>query len=171
MASLLSKLKQVGNPKKVANQNVFCSYGTPLVAAIVEPFCPSAAPLMRSFGSSIKGILRNDNPSPGSIFIASDGNVGFSSDSYGMGGMGFEINYECPVKEPCEDIKSAKWCKKQKKKGKCKKASVWEKCQSTCEKCDSKLRGNLPQDNFSMKTKATTTTKMRSQGGNCRCYT
>ena len=170
MASLLLKLKQVGNPKKVANQNVFCSYGTPLVAVMVEPFCPSAPP-MRSFDSSLGGILRNDNPSPGSIFIASDGNVGFSSDSYGMGGMGFEIKYECPVKEPCEDIKSAKWCKKQKKKGKCKKASVWKKCQSTCEKCDSKLRGNLPQDNFSMKTKATTTSKLRSQGGNCSCYT
>ena len=36
----------------------------------------------------------------------------------------------------CEDIKSAKYCKKAKKKGKCSKASVWMKCQSTCNKCN-----------------------------------
>ena len=135
-----------------------CMYPENLCIGIKQPF------MTVTYEGNI--ILRNDNPSPGSIFIASDGNVGFSSDSYGMGGMGFEIKYECPVKEPCEDIKSAKWCKKQKKKGKCKKASVWKKCQSTCEKCDSKLRGNLQEDNFSMKTKATTITKLRSWGGN-----
>ena len=39
------------------------------------------------------------------------------------------------TKEPCEDIKGTKWCKKQKKNGKCKNASVWKKCKSTCEKC------------------------------------
>ena len=148
----------------------YCSYQTPLVAVMVEPFCPSIPPPMRSF-DSLGGILRMDNPNPGSIIIASDGHIGFEADSYGMGGMGFEIKYECPVKEPCEDIKSAKWCKKQKKKGKCKKASVWKKCQSTCEKCDSKLGGILPQDNVSMKTKATTTTKLRSLGGNSISHT
>ena len=147
----------------------YCSDQTPLVAVMVEPFCPSTPP-MRSF-DNLRGILRMDNPYPGSMFIASDGNVAFSSESYGMGGMGFEIKYECPVKEPCEDIKSAKWCKKQKKKGKCKKASVWKKCQSTCEKCDSKLRSNLQEDNFSMKTKAGTTTKLRSWGGNSISHT
>ena len=147
----------------------YCSDQTPLVAVMVEPFCPSTPP-MRSF-DNLRGILRMDNPYPGSMFIASDGNVAFSSESYGMGGMGFEIKYECPVKEPCEDINSAKWCKKQKKKGKCKKASVWKKCQSTCEKCDSKLRSNLQEDNFSMKTKATTTTKLRSWGGNSISHT
>ena len=136
---------------------------------MVEPYCPSTPP-MRSY-DSLGGIIRMDNPNPGSMFIASDGRVGFSSDSYSMGGMGFEIKYECPVKEPCEDIKSKKWCKKQKKKGKCKKASVWMKCQSTCEKCDLKLRGNLPKHNSAMETKATTDTKMRSYGGNFISHT
>ena len=147
----------------------YCSYQTPLVAIMVEPYCPSTPP-MRSY-DSLGGIIRMDNPNPGSMFIASDGRVGFSSDSYSMGGMGFEIKYECPVKEPCEDIKSKKWCKKQKKKGKCKKASVWMKCQSTCEKCDLKLRGNLPKHNSVMETKATTDTKMRSYGGNFISHT
>ena len=141
-----------------------CSSETPLVSILVEPHCPSTPP-MRSF-DSLGRILKMDNPNPGYMFIASGGNVGFSSDSYSMGGMAFEIKYECPVVEPCEDIKSTKWCKKQKKNGKCKKASVWKKCQSTCEKCDSKLRSSLPQDNFSMKTKVPTTTKLRSWGGN-----
>jgi len=36
----------------------------------------------------------------------------------------------------CEDIESAKYCKKAMKKGKCSKASIWKKCQSTCKKCD-----------------------------------
>ena len=112
-----------------------------------------------------------DNIYPGSMFIASDGNIGFESSPYGTGGMGFEIKYECPVEEPCEDIKSKKWCKKQKKKGKCKKASVWKKCQSTCEKCDLQLRGNLPQHNSAMETKATTDTEMRSYGGNFISHT
>ena len=147
----------------------YCSYQTPLVAIMVEPYCPSTPP-MRSF-DSLGRIVRMDNPNPGSMFIASDGRVGFSSDSYSMGGMGFEIKYECPVKEPCEDIKSKKWCKKQKKKGKCKKASVWKKCKSTCEKCDLKLRGNLPKHNSAMETKATTDTKMRSYGGNFISHT
>ena len=40
------------------------------------------------------------------------------------------------TKEPCEDIKGTKWCKKQKKNGKCSTASVWKKCKSTCDKCD-----------------------------------
>ena len=96
---------------------------------------------------------------PGTMLVASNGTIGFEASPYGMGGMGFEIKYECPVKEPCEDINSTKWCKKQKKKKKCEDTSVWKKCQSTCEKCDSNLRGNLPQHNFSMKTQAITTTK------------
>ena len=75
---------------------------------------------------------------PGSMLVASNGTIGFEASPYSMGGMGFEIKYKCPVEEPCEDIKSTKWCKKQKKKGKCKEASVWKNCQSTCEKCDSK---------------------------------
>ena len=41
-----------------------------------------------------------------------------------------------PPTTTCEDIKSTKFCKKAKKKGKCSKASIWKKCQSTCEKCD-----------------------------------
>ena len=125
---------------------------------MLEPFCPSTPPL-RSFDSQ------------STMIVASNGTIVFEASPNSMGGMGFEIKYECPVKEPCEDINSAKWCKKQKKKGKCKKASVWKKCQSTCEKCDSKLRSNLQEDNFSMKTKATTTTKLRSWGGNSISHT
>ena len=118
---------------------------------MLEPFCPSAPP-MRSF-DSLGGILRIDGIYTSStMLVASNGTIGFEASPYSMGGMGFEIKYECPVEEPCEDIKSTKWCKKQKKKGKCEVASVWKQCQSTCEKCDSKLRGNLPQHNFAMKT-------------------
>ena len=77
-----------------------------------------------------------DSAFPGSMFIASDRNIGFSANPQGMGGLGFEIKYQCLLKEPCEDIKSTKFCKKQKKKGKCKKASIWKKCKLTCNKCD-----------------------------------
>ena len=90
---------------------------------------------------------------PGSMLVASNGTIVFEASPYSMGGMGFEIKYECPLEEPCEDIKSTKWCKKQKEKGKCKEESVWKKCQSTCEKCETK-------------TKATTTKKLRSQRDN-----
>ena len=105
---------------------------TPQIAVMTEPFCP---PPMRSF-DTLRGMLRMDSAYPASMFIASDGNIGFESNPYSMGGTGFEIKYQCPVKEPCEDIKSTKFCKKQKKKGKCKKASIWKKCKLTCNKCD-----------------------------------
>ena len=99
---------------------------------MTEPFCPTP---MRSF-DSLQGMLRMDDFNPASMIIGSNGNVGFESNPHSMGGKGFEIKYQCPVKEPCEDIKSAKFCKKQKKKGKCKKASIWKKCKLTCDKCD-----------------------------------
>ena len=114
--------------------NFYCSDQTSRLTVMTEPFC-TPAPTMMSL-ESLEGILRMDSAYPGSIFIASDGIIGFSANPQGMGGLGFEIKYQCPVEEPCEDIKSAKYCKKQKKKGKCKKASVWKKCQSTCEKCN-----------------------------------
>ena len=101
---------------------------------MTEPFC-TPAPTVMSF-ESLEGILRMDSAYPGSMFIASDGNIGFSANPQGMGGLGFEIKYQCLVKEPCEDIKSTKFCKKQKKEGKCKKASIWKKCKLTCNKCD-----------------------------------
>ena len=126
---------------------------------MTEPFCSP----MRNF-DSLQGMLRMDSLNPGIMFIGSDGYIGFESNPYDNGGMGFEIKYQCPVEEPCEDIKSVKYCKKQEKKGKCNKASVWKKCQSTCEKCDLNLMGNLPQNNSSIKTKATaTSTNLRSK--------
>ena len=104
---------------------------------MLEPFCPSTPPL-RSFDSQ------------STMIVASNGTIVFEASPNSMGGMGFEIKYECPAattttttttiktttKEPCEDIKSTKWCKKQKKNGKCSTASVWKKCKSTCDKCD-----------------------------------
>jgi hypothetical protein len=107
---------------------------------MLEPFCPSTPPL-RSFDSQ------------STMIVASNGTIVFEASPNSMGGMGFEIKYECPAattttttttkttittttKEPCEDIKSTKWCKKQKKNGKCSTASVWTKCKSTCDKCD-----------------------------------
>ena len=90
---------------------------------------------MKSFGSLL-GMLKMDDFHPAIMDIGSDGYLGFESSPYGMGGMGFEVKYQCPVEEPCEDIKSTKYCKKAKKKGKCKKASIWKKCQLTCKKCD-----------------------------------
>ena len=90
---------------------------------------------MKSFGS-LQGMLRMDSFDPAIMEIGSDGYLGFESNPYGMGGMGFEVDYQCPVEESCEDIKSTKFCEKAKKKGKCKKASIWKKCQLTCDKCD-----------------------------------
>ena len=100
---------------------------------MTEPFCP---PPMRSF-DILQGMLRMDALDPARMIIGLY-RVAFESNPYSMGGTGFEIKYQCPVKEPCEDIKSAKFCKKQKKKGKCKKASIWKKCKLTCNKCDLK---------------------------------
>ena len=34
----------------------------------------------------------------------------------------------------CKDKKPAKWCNKKKKK--CKRASIYKKCRKTCNKCD-----------------------------------
>ena len=112
-----------------------CSYysnQTGQIAVISEPFC---LPPMKSF-ASLQGMLRMDAFNPASMIIGSDGYLGFESNPYGMGGMGFEVNYQCPIQESCEDIKSTKFCEKAKKKGKCKKASIWKKCQLTCDKCD-----------------------------------
>ena len=120
---------------------------------MLEPFCQSAPP-MRSFDTSNTYLV-----------VASNGTIRFEASPNGMGGMGFEIKYECPAAtttttpKPCKNIKAPKWCKKQKKNGKCNVAYVWTKCRYTCEKCDSKLGDNLPQHNFSMKTQAITTTK------------
>jgi len=112
---------------------------TPQISVMTEPYCP---PPMRSF-DTLRGMLRMDafeprfEPGhPAHMIIMSNGYIGFESNPYSMGGTGFEIKYQCPVKEPCEDIKSAKFCNKQKKKGKCKKASIWKKCKLTCNKCD-----------------------------------
>ena len=102
------------------------------ISIITEPFC---LPPMTNFGS-LQGMLRMDSFNPAIMEIGSDGYLGFESNPYSMGGMGFEVEYQCPAEEPCEDIKSAKFCKKAKKKGKCKKASIWKKCQLTCDKCD-----------------------------------
>ena len=98
---------------------------------MTEPFCSP----MRNF-DSLQGMLKMDSLNPSIMFIGSDGYIGFESNPYSMGGTGFEIKYRCPGKEPCENIKSTKFCKKQKKKGKCKKASIWKKCKLTCNKCD-----------------------------------
>ena len=110
----------------------YYSNQTGQIAVISEPFCLQP---MESF-ASLQGMVRLDAFNPASMIIGSDGYLGFESNPYGMGGMGFEVNYQCPVQESCEDIKSTKFCEKAKKKGKCKKASIWKKCQSTCEKCN-----------------------------------
>ena len=47
-------------------------------------------------------------------------------------GHPFQIDFTC---EPCKDQKSFKFCKKQKKKGKCSKSGIWKKCKKTCDKC------------------------------------
>ena len=106
---------------------------TPQIAIMTEPFCLTT---MRSV-YSLQEMLKKDAPNP--MIVGSDGYVGF--ESYGKEGMGFEVKYQCPLEEPCEDIKSTKYCKKAKKKGKCKKSSIWKKCQLTCDKCD--LRVNF----------------------------
>ena len=48
-------------------------------------------------------------------------------------GPAFEIKYGCP--KTCADEKSTKFCKKQKKKGNCKKSKVYKVCMETCGKC------------------------------------
>ena len=74
---------------------------------------------------------------PNFLSFHPQGNITFQSSLFGgdHSGLPFQIDFTCETEEPCEDIKSSKYCKKQKKKGKCKKANVWKKCQMTCEKC------------------------------------
>ena len=68
---------------------------------MVEPLCP----LMRGT-TNLRGLLRNDGSTLGTIYLGSDGNVGFMSHPDGYGGLGFEIKYQCPKEEvPCEDAK------------------------------------------------------------------
>ena len=99
---------------KIGNQNVFYySDQTGQIAVITEPFC---LPPMSSF-DSLQGLLRMDDFHPAIMDIGSDGYLGFKSNSYGIAGMGFEVKYQCPVEEPCEYIKSTKFCKKGKEKG------------------------------------------------------
>merc|ERR1740129_1508126 len=56
-----------------------------------------------------------------------------SGDNCCMTGPAFEIKYGCP--KTCADEKSTKFCKKQKKKGNCKKSKVYKVCMETCGKC------------------------------------
>ena len=142
---------------------------------MLEPFCPSALP-MRSF-DSLGEILRMDNLYPGSMFIASDGHIGFEASPYRMhhvNASSFHIEITCSAK-PCIDRWSSWLCKQKKAEGKCKEnwmfhLWIWKNCKSTCNKCNSSTtQSNLPQQDFSMET--TTTTKLRSWGGNFISHT
>ena len=93
-----------------------------------EPFCHASE--MASKRAFLKERMGNGNP--GYLQFGSDGTVNFYA--YSMAGQGFEINYECEI--PCEDEKPKKYCKKQKKKGKCNKPGIIRKCRKTCKKCD-----------------------------------
>ena len=97
---------------KIGNQNVFYySDRTGQRAVITEPFC---LPPMSSF-DSLQELLRTDEIHPATMDIGSDGHLGFKSNSFGIRGRSFEISYQC--EEPCEYIKSTKFCKKGKVKG------------------------------------------------------
>merc|ERR1719288_558345 len=41
---------------------------------------------------------------------------------------------ECKTDDDCEDKKSLKWCIKRRKR--CKKERIYEKCRKTCKKCN-----------------------------------
>ena len=138
---------------------------------MLEPFCPSDLP-MRSF-DSLGEFLRMDNIYTGSMFITSDGHIGFEASPYrtAVNPSGFHIEITCSPK-PCIDRGWIWKCKQQKKEGKCKKNWVSKNCQSTCNKCrSSTTQSNLPQQDFSMETTTTTTTKLRSWGGNFISHT
>ena len=103
---------------------------------MVEPECPLFDIINPGYERGLTldemmrwGTDRQDFWSPGSLSFGSSGLVVFQSPPFGMGGPGFEIEYECPP--PCVDKKSQKFCNKEK----CHTKSAKKKCAKTSGHC------------------------------------
>ena len=74
--------------------------------------------------------------------------------------MFFNILIYLDLTEVCADKQSVKWCKKNKKK--CKKATVYEECKKTCNKC-----GDDPIDEACVDTKSAKFCNKQKKKGKC----
>jgi len=120
-----------------------CGDGKQQFTHMVEPGCPPLDFTNPGFDRRLTldemmkwGTDRQDFYSPGALSFGSSGLVVFQSPPMGMGGMGgpgFEIEYECPPL--CVDKKSQNFCNKKVTRGKCHKKKVKRNCAKTCGHC------------------------------------